>query len=186
MVREVIEHVAAYAGGKVVYAAVEQPVGRGLSIGGFLDLQERMLVELQAMRGEKRAAERAATWGRVPWGYRLSADGMSLEPNLAERAVAAVARHMRLRGLKLREIADELRRLGVRNRNGRPFGITRIYELLDQGEGSRPSVLADGALAGADAPPESAVRPSLRPTLVKPPKMRSKGNLATSGSKRRG
>jgi hypothetical protein len=48
---------------------------------------------------------------------------------------------MRLSGLKLREIADELRKSGVVGRTGRPLGITRIFELLDQGRGSRPKAL---------------------------------------------
>ena len=184
-VREVVEHVAAHAGGTVVYANGERAPNTGRSLGAFLDVHEGMLLRLHAVRGEKVAAERAATWGRVPWGYRLSADGMSLEPNLAERAVVAIARHMRLRGLKLREIADELRRQGVVNRNGRAFGITRVYELLDQGEGSRPYVLEGRALADAAARPESVSRPSLRPTPVGPAKD-AKRNKAMSRGRHRG
>jgi hypothetical protein len=69
---------------------------------------------------------------------------------------------MRLRGLKLREIVDELKKLGVVNRNGRPFGITRVYELLDEGDGSRREALADDAAIDSDAPPVSVVRRSLR------------------------
>ncbi len=74
-------------------------------------------------------------------GYRFSPDGMQLEPFEPEQNVIAVVRHMRLRGMKLREIADELRRSGVVGRTGRPLGITRIFELLDEGHGSRPQVL---------------------------------------------
>lgn len=162
-VRTVVRHVAAHAGGNVVYAALEgEGKGAPPHLGHLLDVHERMLLRLQALRGEGKAAPRPATWGRVPWGYRLSADGMSLEPNLAERAVVAVARHMRLRGLKLRQIVDELKKLGVVNRNGRPFGITRVYELLDEGDGSRREALADDAATDGNVPPVSLLRSSIR------------------------
>lgn len=163
-VRKVAEHIAKHAGGAVIYATVGGATNADPSeLDRLLDAHERMLLRLQLMRAEPPTKRPAATWGRVPWGYRLSADGMSLEPNPTERAVVAVARHMRLRGLKLRQIADELRKLGVVSRTGKPLGITRIYELLNEGQGSRPKVLAEGAGTDDEAPPESVVRPSLVP-----------------------
>jgi hypothetical protein len=85
---------------------------------------------------------RGILWGRCPWGYRFSPDGMRLEPYEPEQSVVAVVRHMRIvEGLKLREIADALRGLGIVSRSGKPLGVTRIYELLDQGKGSRRSAL---------------------------------------------
>lgn len=162
-VRMVVEHVAKHVGGEVVYANVRGASKASPSeLGELLDAHERMLLRLQ-LRADERKTTRAATWGRVPWGYRLSADGMSLEPNPSERAVVAVVRHLRLRGLKLRQIAGELKKLGVVSRTGKPLGITRIYELLDEGRGSRANVLADRTVTDADAPPESVVRSSLRP-----------------------
>jgi hypothetical protein len=161
-VRMLVDHVAKRAGGTVVYAnAAGESQACPLELGRLLDAHERMLLRLQ-LRAEEMKTPRGAVWGRVPWGFRLSVDGMSLEPNPTERAVVAVARHLRLRGLKLRQIADELKKLGVVSRTGKPLGITRIYELLDEGRGSRATVLADHVVADADAPPESVVRPSLR------------------------
>jgi hypothetical protein len=100
-----------------------------------------MLLRLRTLTAAELKRPRGALWGRCPWGYRFSPDGMQLEPYEPEQNVIAVVRHMRLRGLKLREIAEELRRSGVVGRTGRPLGITRIFELLDQGRGSRAKVL---------------------------------------------
>jgi hypothetical protein len=158
-VRTLVEHLAVYAGGRVSYASSE-----GVSdysppqLDQALDIYERMLLRLQVMRGAHVKKPGDAVWGPVPWGYRLAADGMSLEPNNAEQAVVSVIRHMRERGLKLREIKDELRTLGVVSRTGKPFGITRIYELLDQGSGSR--MIHRAEVGPDDAPPESVVRTS--------------------------
>src|SRR5579862_5061033 len=52
LVREVVEHVATYAGGKVVYISSEPAEDRPRPLSGLLDVQERLLVRLEAMRGE--------------------------------------------------------------------------------------------------------------------------------------
>lgn len=159
-----VERLASHVGGRVLYAAGK--AARDAVPSEFraaLGVHERMLLRLRMIIATEIQRPRGAMWGRCPWGYRFSADGMHLEPHEGERTVVAVARHMRLRGLKLRQIRDELIKLGVVGRTGRPLGITRIYELLDEGQGSRLHVLAARAAADPDAPPASSVRPSLRP-----------------------
>jgi DNA invertase Pin-like site-specific DNA recombinase len=140
--RLVVEHLARHVGARVVYASSN---GRDdivpPEVESALGAHERMLLRLRTMTAAELKRPRGALWGRCPWGYRFSPDGMQLEPFEPEQNVIAVVRHMRLSGLKLREIADELRRSGVVGRTGRPLGITRIFELLDQGRGSRPKAL---------------------------------------------
>jgi DNA invertase Pin-like site-specific DNA recombinase len=140
--RLVVEHLARHVGARVVYASA---AGRDEvcppEVESALGAHERMLLRLRTMTAAELKRPRGALWGRCPWGYRFSPDGMQLEPFEPEQNVIAVVRHMRLSGLKLREIADELRRSGVVGRTGRPLGITRIFELLDQGRGSRAKAL---------------------------------------------
>ena len=125
--RTIVERLAVYAGGSVSYAAFEVASDSCRhELDEALAMHERMLRQLQVMRASDVRMPRDAVWGRVPWGYRLAPDGMSLERNEAELAVVSVIRHMRSRGLKLREIKDELEALGVVSRTGRPLGITRI------------------------------------------------------------
>jgi hypothetical protein len=71
-------------------------------------------------------------------------------------------------------------------RTGRPLGITRIYELLDEGQGSRVDRLAEGAAGADDSPPESVVRPSQRPEgSFRERSMRSATAVGTSGRARK-
>ena len=88
-----------------------------------------------------------------------SDDGKTLVPYEPEQATRFVTRDLRLRGFKLREIAEELRQIGIVGRTGRPLGITRIYELLDEGEGSQRRVLMkrSRAVEDEDQPLESSV-----------------------------
>ncbi|MGO9833563.1 MAG: hypothetical protein ACLP1X_05045 [Polyangiaceae bacterium] len=98
-------------------------------------------------------------WGRSPWGYRLSSDGMRLEPYEPEQAALFVVRDLRVRGFKLREIAEELKKLGIVGRTGKPLGLTSIYYLLDEGEGSKRVVRQESRASDDDTlddqPPES-------------------------------
>jgi DNA invertase Pin-like site-specific DNA recombinase len=56
--------------------------------------------------------------GTVPYGYDLAADGDALIPNDREQAVIADIHAMRLRGMKLQEIADLLTERGVPTKTG--------------------------------------------------------------------
>jgi hypothetical protein len=119
---------------------------------------EPMLLRLRAMTAAELKKPRGALWGRCPWGYHVSPDGMRLEPYEPEQAVKFVVRDLRLRGLKLREITEELKKMGIVSRRGKPMSITRIYELLDEGEGSRRDVLIKRTReVEDDQPPESSV-----------------------------
>ena len=54
----------------------------------------------------------------MPYGWRLSADGVHLEVDVAEQRILAVARRHRDRGLSLRAIGARLAAVGIVMRGG--------------------------------------------------------------------
>lgn len=68
-----------------------------------------------AMRHKRAQGERV---GRVPFGFDLDADGVTLRRNEAEQRVLAVVAELRGRGMTLRGIADELTRRGIPTKSG--------------------------------------------------------------------
>lgn len=79
---------------------------------------------------QHKASQGEYTGGRVPYGFRLSADGERLEPVEAEQAVLTEARRLREAGLSLRAVARELDRMGLRSRVGRSFGAEQISGMV--------------------------------------------------------
>jgi hypothetical protein len=136
--RRVIEHVAKHVGGRVVYAAsdaVDADPSPDLDVA--LDLHEHLLARLRATTAAPQTRRDGHKGDYCPWGYRLSKDGKRLEPYEPEQATLFIARDLRRRGLKLREVAEELQRLGIVGRTGRPLGMTSIHNLLNTGHGTR-------------------------------------------------
>jgi len=80
-------------------------------------------MQLKAQRGE-------FTGGEAPFGYRLAADGVRLEPVASEQRVVAKARELRGAGLSLRATAAELDRLGFRSRVGKTFAASQVARML--------------------------------------------------------
>jgi ribosomal protein S14 len=73
-------------------------------------------------------------YGEPPFGWRLSRDRLKLVRDRDEQRVIAVVRHMYFIGrIPMREVAAQLRALGVVNRRGRPFGLSRIFEIIHGG-----------------------------------------------------
>ncbi|MGO9837449.1 MAG: hypothetical protein ACLP1X_24935 [Polyangiaceae bacterium] len=156
--RVVVEHLAVHAGGRVVYASSGVAARDRTDVDLALEIHERMLLRFRAMRTDDASRHPGPTRGYCPWGYRFSEDGKTLVPYEPEQAARFVARDLRLRGSKLREIADRLKQMGIVGRTGRPLGITRIYELLDEGEGSQRRVLMKRSRAvDEDQPPASNI-----------------------------
>jgi hypothetical protein len=155
--RVVVEHLAVHAGGRVAYASAWVAARDRSDVDLALEIHERMLLRFRAMRAEDANGHPGATRGYCPWGFRFSDDGKTLVPYEPEQAARFVARDLRLRGFKLREIADQLKKMNIVGRTGRPLGITRIHELLDEGEGTQRRVLMKRIRASEaeDQPPES-------------------------------
>jgi hypothetical protein len=84
-------------------------------------------VQTKAALAMKRA--RGERVGTVPYGYRVAADGRSLEADPNEQAIIAAACSFRRFGFTLRAVCDELARRGMRNRKGKPFTLTAIHNI---------------------------------------------------------
>lgn len=69
-----------------------------------------------AMQHKRSKGERV---GKVPFGFDLSDDGVSLVENAREQEVLVIIGELRDAGLSLRKIADELTRRGVQTKGGR-------------------------------------------------------------------
>jgi len=64
---------------------------------------------------------------RIPYGYRLAADGRHLVADEAEQAIIASAAAARASGASLREVADAV---GANPRSGKPFAASQVKRLL--------------------------------------------------------
>jgi hypothetical protein len=70
-------------------------------------------------------------YGQPPYGWKLTQDRSRLIKNPDEQRVIATVRHMYfVRRLPMRHIVAELAEMGVVNRRGRPFPVSRVCEIL--------------------------------------------------------
>lgn len=91
--------------------------------------------ERAVIRSRTRAAlaakrSRGERIGTVPYGYRLSADGVHLEPDEVEQAIMQSIRQLAAEGLSQRAIVAQLARRGVVGRKGVPLQQTQVARLL--------------------------------------------------------
>ena len=80
-----------------------------------------------AMQAMKRKGKRV---GSVPYGYRLSADGIHLEEIQAEQEVISQARRLHQVGMGLSGIARHLNARGFVSRSGKVFEATQIKRMI--------------------------------------------------------
>jgi DNA invertase Pin-like site-specific DNA recombinase len=129
-----IERAAGRVGARVVAA---DGVGNGEGAAeGFMRTvidgaaqYERALIRARtkaALAAKRAQGERTGT---VPFGYRLAADRVRLEPDPAEQAVIQRVRDLRAAGVTLREIVEVLRMAGARSRRGKPLGLAQVHAL---------------------------------------------------------
>src|SRR5258708_32185242 len=70
-------------------------------------------------------------YGEPPVGWRLSKDRSKLVMNGDEQRIIAVVRHMYfVKRLPMRDVVAELREMGIVNRRGKPFGLSRVFEMV--------------------------------------------------------
>jgi DNA invertase Pin-like site-specific DNA recombinase len=81
-----------------------------------------------AMTFKKGRGERVSR--HIPYGRRLAPDGKTLEPDLAETALAEEVRRWREGGMALRAIAAELSGRRVPTKNGGPWTFSAVRSLL--------------------------------------------------------
>ena len=81
-----------------------------------------------AMAFKRSRSERVS--GRIPYGFRLAADGRTLTPAPEETEAAIEAAALQAGGWSLRRIAAELDRRGVPTKTGRPWTFSGVRSLL--------------------------------------------------------
>jgi site-specific DNA recombinase len=79
--------------------------------------------------GHKRAQRERV--GNIGFGYRLAADGVHVEPDDTEQAIVGSIETLRAQGRSLREVAEELNRLGMRTRRGSPWRHEYVKRITD-------------------------------------------------------
>jgi DNA invertase Pin-like site-specific DNA recombinase len=82
-----------------------------------------------ALTQKKSRGERVGT---VPFGWQLDADGRTLIPNLAERALAQRAGAMQGDGIPVRQIAAILAAEGHRTRHGTPVTRSTVHRMIQR------------------------------------------------------
>lgn len=128
-----------HANGSVLLSVSEQIDTRSASGRLVLNVLTSVAQWEREVIGERTAAALAHkvdqgeyTGGQMPYGYRLSADGVHLEPEPAEQRIIDAAARAQRAGLSLRTIARELDRMGFRARSGRAFHHEQVRRMLAQ------------------------------------------------------
>ena len=68
--------------------------------------------------------------GEVPYGWKISPDGVHVEPNAAEQEVIQQAHALKAQGFSLRKIGEALAQKGILPRKGR-WHATTVQHLLN-------------------------------------------------------
>ncbi len=88
---------------------------------------ERLLIGARtkgALQAKKVRGERV---GHIPFGMRLSADGVHLEEDPTEQETIRKAEELKASGLSLRKIADYLNDNGILKREGTPWNHVNLH-----------------------------------------------------------
>jgi len=89
-------------------------------------------------------------YGQTPFGWRLSKDRSRLVEDREEQRVRSVIRHMYFVGrVPMREIVKRLKEMGVRNRRGHAFPLSRVFEIVHSTDTRPPEASPSGSRAGA-------------------------------------
>ncbi len=80
-----------------------------------------------ALQVKKSKAERV---GAIPYGYRLSEDGIHLIESEREQRIIALVQSLRADGMSLRQIVVRLNADSVTTRNGNGWQLTQIVRIL--------------------------------------------------------
>lgn len=99
-------------------------------MAGAAELERGMVRErtVAAMAHVKAQGRRV---GGVPYGFRLAADGRTLEVDEGEAAVVAAVRELLAAGLSLRKVSAELEARGFLSRTGKPFAAQQVARMAE-------------------------------------------------------
>jgi len=91
---------------------------------------ERDQISERTSTAMKFKAAKGERVGKVPFGFNLSADGVTLVPNDKEQEAITIIRELRSTGLSLREIANELNRQQIATKEGKPWIHTTVQRIV--------------------------------------------------------
>ena len=104
-----------------------------LNVLGSVSQWEREAIgERTSVAMQHKASRGEYTGGEVPFGYRLSPDGVSVIPDLDEQRMLERIRALRGSGMSLRKIGQALVAEGLRNRSGASWGPSTLKRVLDR------------------------------------------------------
>src|SRR5712691_1129544 len=92
-------------------------------LGSVAQWERETIGERTAEALAHKKAQGHKTGGDMPYGYRLAADGKTLEEDAAEQAMLGAIRQARARGLSQRAVVAELARQGFTTRKGTALGL---------------------------------------------------------------
>ena len=134
IISAIVERTAAAAGARVVSTAGE---GNGDTPGDqfmrtVIDgaaAYERALIRARTKAALAVKKARGESTGTAPYGFRVGADGKTLEQNPSEQATLAVVRALRASGLSFAGVRRGATLLGHLGRTGRPFTLQAVYTM---------------------------------------------------------
>src|SRR5579884_2717046 len=109
------------------------------------------------MRHGKAPHAQGILYGEAPFGWKLSKDRSQLVMDGGEQRIIAVVRHMyAVERTPMREIVNRLREMGVVNRRGQYFGLSRVWEMIHRGDEPPPEAKAAKPARGTKKPARAA------------------------------
>ncbi len=88
----------------------------------------------------RQAKSGGALYGEAPFGWTVAGGNRSqLVRDPVEQRIIAIVRHMHLvQREPLRAVVERLREMGIRNRRGQSFSLSRVWEMVhDAGQPAR-------------------------------------------------
>lgn len=92
-------------------------------------------------------------YGEAPYGWKLTPDRSNLTKDAEEQRVLSVVRHLYLADrLAMREIVARLAKMGIKNRRGRSFGLSGVWEMIHKRNEAPPESRRVARAAKTKAP----------------------------------
>ena len=127
-----------FAGGELALVSVAEQVDTTTATGRMIlnvlmsvsQWEREVIGERTSAALQHKKAQGEYTGGKLPFGRRLAADGVTLEECAEERVILDVINQLQREGLSLRKIAEELNKRGVSRRNGREWHHVAVSRVI--------------------------------------------------------
>lgn len=97
---------------------------------GLARAYQRAIIRSRTRAALNAKRSRGERIGTVPYGYRIAADGVHLEPDAIEQAIIANVVELARQGLSQRAIVGHLARQNIVGRTGAALKQTQVARLL--------------------------------------------------------